>query len=100
MPQINASLFKNDRKQKDNQPDYTGPGSVSKEDLTAFLDAMTKNEVNFDDNGNVKVRVAGWRKQSKSGVKYYSLSITPDDYQIEKAASDSSKNQTQEEDLF
>ena len=100
MPQINASLFKNDRKQKDNQPDYTGPGSVSKEDLTAFLDAMTKNEVNFDDNGNVKVRVAGWRKQSKSGVKYYSLSITPDDYQVEKAAPDSSKNQTQEEDLF
>lgn len=92
MPSLNASLFKNTRKERDNQPDFTGPGSVSKEDLTAIFDAMTKGEVNFDDNGQMKIRVAGWKKSAKSGVNYISLSISPDDYNMQKAST--------EEDLF
>lgn len=99
MPQINASLFKNDRKETERQPDFTGPGNVSKEDFMAIADAITSGKFNADDQGNIKIRVAGWKKQAKSGVSYISLSISVDDYGLQ-AAPAPAKNQTTEEDMF
>jgi uncharacterized protein (DUF736 family) len=75
---INASLFKNTRKESENQPDFTGPGSVSIENLKAIYEAAVANQVSFDDRGNVVVRVAGWKKTSSSGNAYISLSLQLD----------------------
>ena len=100
MPSFNASLFKNDRKERDNQPDFTGPGTISKEDLMAIADMVTKEEVNFDENGSAKIRVAGWKKQSKSGLAYISLAISPDDYNVPKKGDAVKDAQKAEEDIF
>ncbi len=75
---INASLFKNTRKEAENQPDFTGPGSVSIENLKALYEAAVANQVALDDRGNVVVRVAGWKKSSASGNAYISLSLQLD----------------------
>lgn len=48
-------LFKNDRKETDNHPDYKGWGMVS----------------------GVEVWVSAWVKKSKQGKMYMSLSIKP-----------------------
>ncbi len=85
MPSLNASLFKNDRKEKEQQPDFTGPGSVSKEDFMSIADAITAGRFNSDDNGNIKIRVAGWKKAAMSGVSYISLAISVDDYNLQSA---------------
>jgi uncharacterized protein (DUF736 family) len=74
-PAINASLFKNERKEQDNQPDFTGPGTVTPENLKAIYEAAVSDRAVFDDNGAIKVRVAGWRKESAKGTTYISLSI-------------------------
>lgn len=100
MSQINASLFKNDRKETERQPDFTGPGSVSKEDFMAIADAITGGKFNADEQGNIKIRVAGWKKQAKSGVNYISLSISVDDYGLQEKPAATTKRQTTEEDLF
>jgi hypothetical protein len=80
MPAINSSLFKNERKERDNQPDFTGPGQITKADFMAMYDQVIANQYNEDDEGRIKVRVAGWKKQSKSGKAYISLSLSIDDY--------------------
>ena len=61
MPEYDNSgvLFVNDRKEKDNQPDYTG---------------------NVVINGSKK-RLAGWKKTSKSDPSMYFLSLSISDYQ-------------------
>jgi len=74
-PAINASLFKNDRKEQDNQPDFTGPGTVTPENLKAIYDAAVSDKAVFDEKGAIKVRVAGWRKESAKGLAYISLSL-------------------------
>lgn len=81
MPSFSASLFKNDRKETEKQPDYTGPGSVSKEDFMAIADAITAGKCNFDDRGQIKLRIAGWKHESSSGKSYISLQLRVDDYQ-------------------
>jgi hypothetical protein len=83
MPAINSSLFKNERKERDNQPDFTGPGQITKADFMAMYDQVIANQYNEDDEGRIKVRVAGWKKQSKSGKAYISLSLSIDDYGVE-----------------
>ena len=47
-------LFKNDRKEKENQPDYTGKIEVE----------------------NVEYKLSAWIKESKGGIKFMSLSAT------------------------
>lgn len=74
-PAINASLFKNDRKESANQPDFTGPGNVTPENLKALYEAAVGGQAVFDENGSIKVRVAGWKKESASGKTYISLSL-------------------------
>jgi uncharacterized protein (DUF736 family) len=55
-------LFVNDRKEKDNQPDYTGNIVI----------------------GGVKKRLAGWKKTSKSDPSMTFLSISVSDFQDKK----------------
>ena len=83
MPAFNSSLFKNERKERDNQPDFTGPGQITKEDFLAIYDQVMADQYNTDDEGRINVRVAGWKKQSKSGKSYISLSLSIDDYGVE-----------------
>tara|TARA_Y100000004_G_scaffold168926_1_gene202764 strand:- start:207 stop:503 length:297 start_codon:yes stop_codon:yes gene_type:complete len=83
MPAFNSSLFKNERKERDNQPDFTGPGQITKADFMAMYDQVIANQYNEDDEGRIKVRVAGWKRQSKSGKAYISLSLSIDDYGVE-----------------
>jgi uncharacterized protein (DUF736 family) len=61
-----GSLFKNDRKEKENQPDYTGTGMY----------------------GGQEIRISAWLKTSKAGKKFLSLSIQPkvEDHQNERPA--------------
>lgn len=51
-----GAIFRNDRKEKDNHPDYTGKANVD----------------------GVDFRVSAWLKQGKNG-KFLSLSFTPAD---------------------
>lgn len=52
-----ASLFQNDRKTKDTHPDYTGQGEFF----------------------GKEVWLSGWKKQSKSGKTFLSISIKEKD---------------------
>jgi len=90
MPAFNASLFANDRKKTDQQPDLTGPGSISKEDFLLVYDQVMNGKYNEGDRGEIKLRVAAWRKESLGGKKYLSLSLSVDDYTA-AAASQSSE---------
>jgi|TARA_R100001530_G_scaffold135210_1_gene111866 uncharacterized protein (DUF736 family) len=47
------AFFVNEKKSKDNQPDYTGQGRISGED----------------------VKVAGWKKTSKKGLDFISCVV-------------------------
>jgi hypothetical protein len=64
-------LFQNDRKEKDNQPDYTG-------------------NITMD---GVKKRLAGWKKTSKSDPSKSFLSLSVSDFQEQKDPSPQSQPQ-------
>lgn len=98
-PKLQAALFRNARKETDNQPDFTGPGSVSPDDLKALYEIAISEDAVFDDRGNIKIRVAGWKKQSGSGNPYISLSITVDRPQNAPTPATATKT-TKEEDFF
>ena len=51
------SLFKNDRKETDNHPDYTGNGRI----------------------GGVDMWVSAWIKEDRNGKKFMSCSMKPKD---------------------
>lgn len=97
MPNFSASLFKNDRKETEKQPDFTGPGSISKEDFMAIADAITAGKCNFDDKGQIKLRVAGWKRESSGGRAYISLSLSVDDYQAGGASAPKSATKSNNE---
>ena len=52
---LSGTLFKNDRKEKESQPDYKGTALIAGREFT----------------------LSGWVKQSKTGGKFLSLSFTP-----------------------
>ena len=85
MPAFSAALFKNERKETDKQPDFTGPGSISKEDFMKIADIITGDGANLNDKGEIKLRVAGWRRESSNGKAYISLSLQIDDYKPDSA---------------
>ena len=64
-----GALFKNDKKESDSHPDYTG-------------------NINF--NG-VDCWLSGWLKESKDGRKFFSLSVKEKDAKAPAKAKESSK---------
>lgn len=77
-PNLSAALFRNERKETSAQPDFTGPGSVTPDALKAWYEAAISNDAVFDERGNIKIRVAGWKKESSGGKAYISLSVSLD----------------------
>lgn len=63
-----GSLFHQSDKKSDKAPDYTGNVLIGEE----VLDHIRKS------GGSVKLRLAGWKKQAKSGTVYLSLSVSLD----------------------
>ena len=52
---MNGALFRNDKKEKETHPDYTGSAKVD----------------------DIEYYISGWVKTSKGGQKYMSLAFTP-----------------------
>jgi hypothetical protein len=100
MASLNASLFKNERKESDRQPDFTGPGSISKEDFAIIALAVDDGSAQLNDNGEIKLRVAGWRRESKNGKAYISLSLSLDDYVPGNKPAAPAASSTSEADFF
>lgn len=99
MPSFNSSLFKNDKKATDSQPDFTGPGNISKEEFLKIYDQVMQGQYNADDRGDIKLRVAGWKRTTKTGDRsYISLQLSVDDYNVQPKATPAVT--TQGEDLF
>jgi len=78
IPNLSAALFRNERKETSAQPDFTGPGSITPDALKAWYEAAVSNDAVFDERGNIKIRVAGWKKESSGGKAYISLSVSLD----------------------
>lgn len=67
-------LFTNDRKQKPNQPDYTGDLELSDEVINDLVAQMSRGIE------KPKLRLAGWKKVSKKTGKAF-VSLTGSMYQ-------------------
>tara|TARA_R110000823_G_scaffold231612_2_gene358282 strand:- start:1609 stop:1914 length:306 start_codon:yes stop_codon:yes gene_type:complete len=69
-PRAGGALFSNDRKEKENHPDYKG-------DL--LLDATAVASIIEQHNSGVefpKLDMSGWKKTSGKGVRFLSLSAS------------------------
>jgi uncharacterized protein (DUF736 family) len=64
VPPNSGSLFQNKSKAKENSPDYSGEVLIDVKTLVV-------------ENGVAKMRLAGWKKNSKSGSTFLSLKISP-----------------------
>ncbi len=53
-----GALFRNEKKQAENQPDFTG-------------------SLDLDDNGDERLRLAAWAKEGEKAGKYLSVSVSP-----------------------
>tara|TARA_E500000318_G_C3534990_1_gene202178 strand:- start:446 stop:742 length:297 start_codon:yes stop_codon:yes gene_type:complete len=62
-----GALFANQRKQKPTQPDFTGDLELSDEVVSDLVSQMERG------NKKPKLRLAGWKKQSKKGTKFISI---------------------------
>tara|TARA_E500000318_G_scaffold74336_1_gene68993 strand:+ start:1215 stop:1529 length:315 start_codon:yes stop_codon:yes gene_type:complete len=67
-------LFTNDRKQKPNQPDYTGDLELSDEVINDLVEQMSRGVT------KPKLRLAGWKKTSQKTGKVF-VSLTGSMYQ-------------------
>ncbi len=66
-----GSLFVNDRKQKPNQPDYTGYVEFDRETIESLVSQLRAGET-------PKADLSGWKKTSKkTGKGFLSLSAKP-----------------------
>ena len=99
-PGFIASLFKNERKESEIQPDFSGPGSISHADAAIIAKALTDGTAQLTDDGQIKVRVAGWRKKSQGGKDYISLSLSLDDYVPGNKPAAPAASSTSEADFF
>lgn len=73
------SLFPQDEKKSENSPDTTGNIEVLATEIPSLISYLQTAEQSEDYNGNpiVKIRMAGWTKESKQGKRFQSGKISP-----------------------
>lgn len=76
-PRARGSLFNNDRRTSDSAPEYTGPGSISREAIQALMDAYQGEGLMDEQTGELRVRLAAWKKVSSNGRPYLFVTIEP-----------------------
>tara|TARA_R110001583_G_scaffold182357_2_gene340110 strand:+ start:13370 stop:13639 length:270 start_codon:yes stop_codon:yes gene_type:complete len=65
-------LYKNEYKTKDNHPDKTGSGEISRDALKKLVAKMKE-----DGGDSIEVDAAGWDRVSQKGTSYLYLTIEP-----------------------
>ena len=73
MTELNASfsLFPSQEKKSERSPDYSGTIEIPVDQINALVAHLgTAPENNWKDEPVVKLRVAGWKAESKSGKQY------------------------------
>ena len=73
------SLFPQDEKKSENSPDTTGNIEVLATEIPSLISYLQTAEQFEDYQGNpiVKIRMAGWTKESKQGKRFQSGKISP-----------------------
>ena len=73
------SLFPQDEKKSENSPDTTGNIEVLATEIPGLISYLQTAEQSEDYQGNpiVKIRMAGWTKESKQGKRFQSGKISP-----------------------
>ena len=73
------SLFPQDEKKSENSPDTTGNIEVLATEIPSLISYLQTAEQSEDYQGNpiVKIRMAGWTKESKQGKRFQSGKISP-----------------------
>ena len=67
----NFSLFPVQEKRKEKSPDFSGTIEIPVDQIDSLIAHLgTKPESNYKDEPVVKLRVAGWKTESKSGKNY------------------------------
>ena len=78
-------LFTNERKQKPNQPDYTGDLELSDEVVNDLVEQMSRGEA------KPKLRLAGWKKTSQKTGKVF-VSLTGSKFEERQAQQPQAQN--------
>ena len=73
------SLFPQDEKKSENSPDTTGNIEVLAAEIPNLISYLQSAEQVEDYQGNqiVKIRMAGWTKESKTGKRFQSGKVSP-----------------------
>lgn len=73
------SLFPQEQKKSENSPDTTGNIEVLATEIPNLISYLQTAEKSEDYQGNqiVKIRMAGWTKESKAGKRFQSGKVSP-----------------------
>jgi hypothetical protein len=79
---LNFVIFKNEK--PESKLDYNGVLNLKVDDLDALCKWAMSQEVN--QYGTVELRIAGWKKTSKTGLPYISALAEPPEPTVDQAA--------------
>ena len=97
MTELNASfsLFPSQEKKSERSPDYSGTIEIPADQINALVAHLgTAPENNWKDEPVLKLRIAGWKNESESGLKYLKGLVSV------PMAQTTTSTQTSETDLF
>ena len=97
MTELNASfsLFPAQEKKSERSPDYSGTIEIPADQINALVAHLgTAPENNWKDEPVLKLRIAGWKNESESGLKYLKGLVSV------PMAQTATSTQTSETDLF
>ena len=97
MTDFNASfsLFPSQEKKSERSPDYSGTIEIPADQINALVAHLgTAPENNWKDEPVLKLRIAGWKNESESGLKYLKGLVSV------PMAQTATSTQTSETDLF
>jgi hypothetical protein len=67
----NFSLFPAQEKRSEKSPDFSGTIEIPVDQINSLVGHLgTKPESNYKDEPVIKLRIAGWKAESKSGKNY------------------------------